>query len=76
MRRITGAVIKMFVSVWEVLKSPARTYMFLGSRGFSVFSIVLLLLMFAVWLLPFQVYGIPAPVVRNIANREWLFRVP
>jgi len=58
------------------LSSPRRFFLFLGSRGFSVFTMVLLIFMFLVWLLPFQIYGVPDQVVRNIATKEWLFRIP
>lgn len=65
---------------WEktvyTLSSPYRFFLFLGSRGFSVFVMSLIIFMFLVWLLPFQLYGVPDQVVRNIATKEWLFRIP
>lgn len=62
--------------VFQTLRSPAKMYRFLGSRGFSIFTMSILSALFAVWLLPFQLYGVPSQVVQNIASKEWLFRIP
>ncbi|HEX3032930.1 MAG TPA: cytochrome c biogenesis protein ResB [Bacillota bacterium] len=53
-----------------------KLYRLLGSRNASVLTFTMLILLFLVWLLPFQIYGVPAQVVRNIANNQWLFRIP
>ncbi|MFZ3173070.1 MAG: cytochrome c biogenesis protein ResB [Carboxydocellales bacterium] len=47
----------------------------IGSRNVSVYIMVGLILLFIVWLLPFQFYGVPHERIQNIATKTWLFRV-
>lgn len=47
----------------------------IGSRNVSVYIMVGLILLFIVWLLPFQFYGVPLGRIQNIATKTWLFRV-
>lgn len=47
----------------------------LGSRGVSIIVLSTLILLFLIWLIPFQVYGVPQWRIQNIATKTWLFLV-
>ncbi|HWJ03042.1 MAG TPA: cytochrome c biogenesis protein ResB, partial [Verrucomicrobiae bacterium] len=74
MQKILLFIKSLVIRFRDIMKSPADLYRFLGSKGLSVFSLGLLIGLYTVWLLPFQIYGIPSQVVKNIANREWFFQ--
>lgn len=74
--RIRLAVGKVGKRIAAAFSSPRHFYLFLASREYNTFTMALLIFMFLVWLLPFQIYGVPGQVIRNIATKEWLFRIP
>jgi cytochrome c biogenesis protein ResB len=53
----------------------SEIYRFLGSHLFSYISLVSVLALFAMWIIPFQIYGVPGWRVQNMANELWFFRV-
>jgi hypothetical protein len=53
----------------------SEIYRFLGSRLFSYITLVSVLALFAMWIIPFQIYGVPGWRVQNMANELWFFRL-
>ncbi|HWJ02455.1 MAG TPA: cytochrome c biogenesis protein ResB [Verrucomicrobiae bacterium] len=59
------------------LRKPTwqEVYRFLGSRGFSYIAISSVAILMAMWIIPFQIYGVPGWRVQNMANKVWFFRL-
>lgn len=73
-RLLTTGFINLIQNFLNKLQDPENWYKLASSRGLSIFLMVFIVFLIAVWVVPFQIYGVPSQVSFNIAN-SWVMRL-